>query len=195
MRKLEAADLKDIAAYEKVRAKYRAGIIALKKHRRVQVGPKVSLVFENRDTLTFQIQEMMRAERIVRDEAIAAELEVYNLLIPGPDELSATLFIEIPDQSVIKQELLRLLGLDAPGVLKMVIGGTHEVAGEFEAGRSKEDKISSVHYVRFHFSPEAQAAFRAPDARVEISIDHPNYRQRTILDKATRRSLAQDFAA
>ena len=194
MRKLETGDIKNILEYEKIRDEFRSRIIALKKYRRINVGPKVCLVFENRDTLTFQIQEMMRAERLVKDGAIAEEIEVYNNLIPDTGELSVTLFIEIVETSIIKQELLGFLGLDEPNVVKIIVSEKYETPGQFEEGRSREDKISSVHYVRFAFSPEAQAAFCAPEANVEIVIDHPNYQHRVTLDETSRRSLAQDFA-
>ncbi len=193
MRKLDFADLKNIYEYEKVRDGYRARIIELKKHRRVSVGPKMSFVFENRDTIAFQIQEMMRVERIVKDESVAEELEVYNQLLPDAGELGATLFIEIEDQAVIRQELLGMLGLDESNVVTLVISGEHVVPVQFETGRSKEDKISAVHYVRFAFSAEALAAFCMPEANVEIVVSHPNYRHRAALDESTRRSLAQDF--
>ena len=97
MKKLAAADLLDIAAYERVREERLDAVIRLKKHRRVAVGPLVTLVFENSETIRSQIQEMMRAERLVRDEAIRAELDVYNELLPGESELAATLYIEVDD--------------------------------------------------------------------------------------------------
>src|SRR3972149_3416727 len=101
--KLTRSDIQDIIAYEKERVSFRREIIALKKSRRILVGPMIALVFENRETVRFQIQEMMRAERIVEEEAIAHEIEAYNELIPGEGELSATLFVELDDPSRIRR--------------------------------------------------------------------------------------------
>src|SRR5260370_15523108 len=111
MKKIELADIQNILDYEKVREEAQNRIIALKKNRRVQVGDMISFVFENRDTVLFQIQEMVRAERIVDEEKIQDEIDVYNELIPGDGELSATMFIEIQDQARIRETLEKLLGI------------------------------------------------------------------------------------
>src|SRR5574342_1085292 len=136
MKKVALEDLVGLAAYEKVREEARQKIIELKKYRRVSVGDKVTLVFENRDTVIFQIQEMMRAEKITDLDKIREEIEVYNELIPGPRELSATLFLEIEDQSQLREELLKFLGIDESVYLKV---GDDSIHARFEEGRSKED--------------------------------------------------------
>jgi hypothetical protein len=172
-----------------VRPKFRADIIEKKKHRRVAVGDKVSLVFENRDTVIFQIQEMLRAERITDLDKIREEIAVYNELIPNRDELSATLFLEIEDQSNLREDLLKFLGIDEAVALKV---GPHVIAGRFEEGRSKEDKISAVQYVRFPLdSPARQALLNGEPA--ELVIDHPNYKARVSLSPETQQSLAEDL--
>src|SRR5689334_3114647 len=102
MEPITISEIKNIAEYERVRSEFRARIIEIKKHRRVAVGPMVTFVFENRDTVLSQIQEMMRAERIVHDDKIRHEIDVYNQLLPGPNELSATMFIEITQNDQIK---------------------------------------------------------------------------------------------
>ena len=112
MNKVTLTDIVGNAAYEKMRDKLRQRIIELKRHRRVSVGDKVTLVFENRDTVIFQIQEMMRAEKISDLDKIREEIEVYNELIPAPGELSATLFLEIEDQTHLREDLLKFLGID-----------------------------------------------------------------------------------
>src|SRR3954453_12803271 len=104
-RKLTLDDITDLRAYERERAEFRADIIELKKRRRVGVGPFVTLVFENRDTVRFQVQEMARAERIADDDAIQAELDVYNPLIPQPGELVATMFIELTSKDELQEWL------------------------------------------------------------------------------------------
>lgn len=189
MRKVVLEDILGLAAYEKMRQDFRQRIIELKQKRRVSVGDRVSVVFENRDTVIFQIQEMLRAERITDLEKIREEIETYNELIPEPGELSATLFLEIEDQTHLRDELLKFLGIDKAVSLKI---GTHAVSALFEAGRSKEDKISAVQYVRFRFDPQAlQAIVRGE--RTELVIDHEEYKAAVVLQPETQRSLAEDL--
>jgi hypothetical protein len=189
MKKIALDDILGFSAYEKVRQEYRQQIIDKKKSRRVAVGDKVSLVFENRDTVIFQIQEMLRAERIGDLDKIREEIAVYNELIPNPGELSATLFLEIEDQTHLRDDLLKFLGIDEAVFLKV---GGHSVRGQFEEGRSKDDKISAVQYVRFPFSAEAQKEFIA-GARAEMAIDHANYRASAVLSAEQQQSLAADL--
>lgn len=191
MNKISLDDVLGFTAYEKIRQNFRAEIIEKKKRRRVSVGDKVSLLFENRDTVLFQIQEMLRAERIADLDKIREEIAVYNELIPNPGELSATLFLEIEDQGRLREELLEFLGIDEAVSIKV---GSHVVPGRFEEGRSKEDKISAVQYVKFPFSGEARAAL-TEGAPVELVIDHPNYRARAVLAPEAQQSLAQDLAS
>src|SRR6185503_11935896 len=150
MKKIVLDDILGFRAYETVRDNFRKDIIEKKKRRRLAVGDKVSLVFENRDTVVFQIQEMLRAERITDLDKVREEIAVYNELIPNPGELSATLFLEIEDQAHLREDLLKFLGIDEAVFFKV---GGHVVAGLFEEGHSKEDKISAVQYVRFSFDP------------------------------------------
>ena len=173
-----------------MRQEYRQGIIEKKKRRRVAVGDKVSLVFENRDTVIFQIQEMLRAERITDLDKIREEIAVYNELIPNPGELSATMFLEIEDQTHLRDELLKFLGIDE--AVSLNVGG-HPIRGRFEEGRSKEDKISAVQYVRFPFSAGARQAFTI-GARAELAIDLATYRAKAVLAAEQQKSLAADLA-
>ena len=189
MKKIVLDDILGFTAYEKVRQEFRQGIIEKKKLRRVAVGPKVSLVFENRDTVIFQIQEMLRAERIADLDKIREEIAVYNELIPNPGELSATMFLEIEDQTHLRDELLKFLGVDE--ALALHVGG-HSIPGQFEQGRSKEDKISAVQYVRFPFGAAARQAFTT-GARAELVIDLANYRDNTVLNADQQKSLAEDL--
>lgn len=191
MKKVTLEEIMGLAAYEKVRENFRRRIIELKKARRVAVGDKVTLVFENRDTVIFQIQEMVRAERIVDLDKIRDEIEVYNELIPEPGELSATLFLEITEQSHLREELLKFLGIDEAAYFKV---GTHSVHARFEAGHSKEDKISAVQYVKFPFSEQARMAL-VEGEEAELVIDHPNYKARALIGTPTRQSLVEDITA
>lgn len=189
MKKIVLDEILGFAAYEKVREEFRREIIEKKKLRRVSVGDKISLVFENRDTVSFQIQEMLRAERITDLDKIREEIAVYNELIPNFSELSATLFIEIEDQSHLRDDLLKFLGIDE--AVSFTVGG-QRVPAQFEEGRAKEDKISAVQYVRFHFDPAARQAFIA-GAPSELIVDHVNYRASQPLSAAVQDSLAQDL--
>lgn len=191
MRKVALEDIVGFSAYEKMRDKFRARIIELKQRRRVSVGDKVTLVFENRDTVIFQIQEMMRAEKIGDLDKIREEIDVYNELVPEPGELSATLFLEIEDQTHLRDELLKFLGIDEAVYLKI---GKHSIHARFEGGRSKEDKISAVQYVKFSFSEAVLEALKK-GAKAELVIDHPNYRASTPLRPETRESLMEDLTA
>ncbi len=191
MKKISLADIMGLPAYEKVRDDLRRRIIELKKMRRVSVGDKVSLVFENRETVIFQIQEMLRAERITDLDKIREEIEVYNGLIPDPGELSATLFLEMEDQGHMREQLLEFLGIDEVVYLK--IGDQHLTHARFEEGHSKEDKISAVQYVRFSLEPEQIRAFVNENAEAKLVIDHPNYHAEKSFGPETRKSLAGDL--
>src|SRR6476661_207253 len=146
MRSLTKEDVIPSDEYERVRDSFRQRIIELKRRRRISIGDTITLVFENRDTMKFQVQEMLRAEHIVDPVKVQEELDVYNALIPQDGELSATLFIEITDGDRIQKGLDALQGIDRGQVLALK-AGRHTVYGEFEGGRSKEDKISAVHFV------------------------------------------------
>jgi hypothetical protein len=190
IRPITRADIKGPALYAPIREDFRARIIQLKEPRRVLAGDRVSLVFENRHTLIFQIEEMLRAEQITSDEGIRAEIEVYNAIMPDQGSLAATLFIELPGEADAYAELRRLVGLDEHVVLHV---GDHAIRAAFEPGRATEDRISAVQYVRFPLSDEARAALLAPGTPLALEIDHPEYRHRVGLPEATRASLAGDY--
>jgi len=186
-------EILNLYEYEKVRDERRRAVIALKAERRVAVGRYLSFVFENRETVWFQIQEMVRTERIVDLDKIAEEVAVYNALLPRPGELAATMFIEIEQPDRVKPVLDDLLGIDTRDYVRLEVG-PHVVVGAFEAGHSDEDlgKLSAVHFVRFAPPPAARREFAA--AEVALVVDHPNERARTVLGPATRRRLAEDLA-
>jgi uncharacterized protein DUF3501 len=193
MKLLETSEILNLVEYEKVRTERRREIVELKKARRVSVGRYLTFVFENRATVWFQIQEMVRAERIVDESKIAEEVEVYNALLPKRGELAATLMIEIAEASEIKPVLDRLLGIDTRDYVKLTVG-PHVIVGDFEAGHSDEErgKLSAVHFVRFELPPAARAQFAR--AEVALVVEHPNERARTVLSDETKRSLLDDLA-
>lgn len=191
MKKITQEDLLNILEYEKVRKERRKEIIALKNRRRIQAGEHVSLMFENRETVINQIQEMMRIERIVDEDAIQEEIDVYNELIPDRDELAATLFIEFDEPDRIKSILDNLFGLDDSRYVYFLIDGELKVPAVFEEGHSNEERISSVHYCRFPFTGQAKERLRS--GRVELVIDHPNYKYRREIPEETRAELLKDL--
>jgi hypothetical protein len=193
-RSLTLEDIADSRAYEREREDFRARIIATKRVRRVPVGPVVTLVFENRETIRFQIQEMARAEKLQTDAAIQAELDTYNPLIPGPGELSATLFIELTSREEMDTWLPRLVGVEH--LVTLAIGGRGEVVRcdvdpSHAAQLTRDDITSAVHYVRFSMSPAQVSEFA--DGPVVLALDHLQYRESTLLGADTRDALLADL--
>jgi hypothetical protein len=191
MKKITVDEIVGPERYERMRDEFRRHIIAVKKNRRVTVGEHITFVFENRETVLFQIQEMLRAERIADLDKIRFEVEVYNELVPEEGELSSTMLIEITEQERIRPELIRLIGIDKTVSLR--IGEHFVIPAVFEEGRSKEDNLSAVQYVRFSLPVEAREAFRDERQPVRLVIDHLNYQATTELRPEVRRSLAADF--
>ncbi|MDE0145889.1 MAG: DUF3501 family protein [Nitrospira sp.] len=194
MNPLTPSDLLSHEDYEAQRATFRREIIALKKRRRIEVGPLVTLVFENRRTLLFQIQEMVRAERIFDPSKIQDEFDVYNALLPEPGELSATVMIEITTQERIKEILDSFQQFDRPDTLALTVGA-QAVFADFEAGHSKEDKISAVHFVRFAVPPLFVNALADDGAAAGIRITHENYRAEANVPSNMREEWLKDLHA
>lgn len=193
MKKVELSEILNIADYEKARDAFRRRIIELKKKRRVAVGPNVTFVFENHDTVLSQIQEMMRAERLVYDDAIQHEIDTYNQLLPDADELAATMFIELPDQTRIREEITKFHGVNTGEAIFLQIG-EDKLPGDFVAGQSDDRRISAVQYVRFRFSPAQREAFLRGAEEVTLVIQHPNYRHGAKIEKEIHEELSRDFA-
>jgi hypothetical protein len=165
-RKLQLTDILDLRAYERIRDERREEIIELKRRRRVQLGTVVTLMFENRATMQSQIHEMMRAEKVVRDEQILEELHAYNPLIPEAGQLSATLFIELTTVTAITEE------------------------GHAET-LTRDNVTAAVHYIRFEFTPQQVEAFASGD--VEILCVHPAYVEVALLPKFVTDELLTDL--
>ncbi|HEY6909984.1 MAG TPA: DUF3501 family protein [Myxococcales bacterium] len=188
MERLTAKDLWPLGVYEGVRDAFRKEVMAAKKDRRVQVGPSMTFVFENRMTVKFQVQEILRIERISDPAQVLEELEGFNSMLPGDRELSATLMIELTGQDAeVKAELARLFGLRHHVWLE--VAGARQ-KGELEPDREEPGRVSAVQYVRFPV-PDAQALLRGPAA---LAVDHPAYTHRAELPEPVRRSLARDLA-
>ena len=191
---LTQQDLIPIAEYERQRDAFRQRIIDLKRRRRISVGDHVTLLFENRDTLQFQVQEMLRAERISDPVKVQDELDVYNALLPQPGELSATLMIEITDSNWIQYWLDLFMGLDK-GQTVALRAGSEIVYAEFEGGHSHETKISAVHFVRLRPTATMVKAIGDPALRVSLTVNHASYRHEAEVPWAMREEWLSDLSA
>jgi hypothetical protein len=191
MKRIELSDLKNILEYEKVRNDFRSKIIEIKKERRLKVGDRITLTFENRYTVVFQIEEMMRIERIVDEEKINSEIESYNELIPGENELSATLFVEVDEKNQIKPVLDSLVGFNKDSLFLQI--GEKKIPAVFEEGHATDDRISAVQYVRFKLSPADVEAFGKRSTTVRMIANHASYNAMADFPKEVRESLSRDF--
>jgi hypothetical protein len=192
-RTLTLDDIADLRAYEREREEFRAHVIDLKRRRRLSVGPFITLVFENTDTIRFQIQEMARAERMLTDEAIQTELDTYNPLIPHTGELSATLFIELTSKDDLMTWLPKLVGIEQSVELRLrggvVVRAVPEAA--HAAQLTRDEITASVHYIRFTLTPAQVEAFAA--GPVELAIAHPAYSESVTLSDDSRTELLADL--
>ncbi|HXV37427.1 MAG TPA: DUF3501 family protein [Myxococcota bacterium] len=194
MRRLCLDDIVDREQYRALRPSYRAAIIDYKRSRRVAVGERITLLFEDRETLRFQIHEMIWVERISLPEKIQHELDTYNELMPADRELSATLFIEITDAARIRPELDRLIGVDEH--VSLLIGESPaEIAiqARFDPKQLEEDRISAVQYIKFPFDETAVRAFCDRTLHARLRIDHPNYAREVEIPAETRSCLIRDL--
>ena len=192
-RELTRADIVPLEQYERDRRAHRQRITAIKKNRRVEVGPLATFYFENFDTMWHQVHEMLAVER-GGEAQIADELAAYNPLIPKGSELVATVMFEIEDPVQRARALAQLGGVEH----KMYICFAGEkIVGEPDPTRentSPEGKASSVQFVTFRFTPAQKQKFRAAGTRLEVGIEHPNYHHIAVLNEATRTALVGDLA-
>jgi len=191
-RKLTLDDIADARAYERERDELRAAVLALKQRRRVSLGTVVTVMFENRETMRYQIQEMARVERTFTDEAIMDELAVYNPLIPEPGQLCATLFIELTSDEQLREWLGKLVGIEHSVVFRLPNGDSVRcvVDPQHAAQLTREHVTAAVHYVTFEFTEEQVAAF--VDG-VVLAIDHPEYLEAVELLPSTVEELRADL--
>jgi hypothetical protein len=187
----------DLRAYERVREAYRRRVMARKQRRRVALGPIMTIVFECFDTVRFQVQEMVRVERILTDEGVQGELDVYNRLLPSPGELSGTLFIELTNEQDLRHWLPRLVGIERALAFELPPDGrgAASVASVPEATHAdaltREQVTPAVHYLRFPFSSGEVRRFAA--GPVALAVRHPAYEARTELAPETREELLADL--
>ncbi len=188
MNALTPNDLWPLPVYEGVRDQFRRQVIEAKQARRIAVGPHMSLLFENRLTVKFQVQEILRAERVTDPAQVAEELAGFNTMLPAKGELSSTLMIELlGEDAAVKAELRKLTGIGRHVWLE--IAG-ERIPGRFDAGWDDGTKAAAVQFARFPVADGARLA-KGPAA---IVVDHPAYQHRAELPEDVRRSLAQDLA-
>lgn len=195
MKPVEITEVVDIAQYEKIRTDFRNKVLAEKEHRRVAVGPSFSFLFENRLTVLYQVQEMMRTERIVEQKAIAHEVLTYNELIPPPGGLGATLLVEYSDPQERAVRLVELLGIEKH--IHLQVADLPRSSGEFDQRQMSDEKISSVQYLQFKLEPSHREAWlEAGDkAVVRLICDHPAYTHETVLSPPQLAALAGDLTS
>lgn len=194
MRKLGLDDIKDLRAYERERDEFRKEIIAMKKLRRVQLGDLITLVFENTETMRFQIQEMARIERLITDAQIEHEVSTYNALIPDHRELSATLFLELTNEEQLRKWLPRFVGIQRAVSFWLPDGSRAQCVPQDEERLTRDEITTTVHYLKFPFADEQVASFRAqPGTR--LVVDHPAYDAVVELSDEQRAELARDLEA
>jgi hypothetical protein len=192
MNKLTPADLLSLEAYHKERPRLRAEVLAHKRHRQIAIGPNVTLYFEDRVTMRYQVQEMLRVERIFESEAIAEELEAYNPLIPDGTNLKATMMLEYPDVVERRAALAKLGGIEHAVYIEV---GTLErvpAHADEDLPRTDDDKTAAVHFLRFELDTAMRAALKA-GATLKLGVDHAQYRHEVEAPAAVRASLAADL--
>jgi hypothetical protein len=193
MQKLTRADLWKLEDYARERPAFRAKVIAHKKTRTVHLGPHLTLIFEDRTTVQYQVQEMLRIERIFEPEAIDEELGAYNPLIPDGTNLKATMLIEYDDVDERRRELEKLRGIEH--LVELVVGAhapIRAIADE-DLDRSNETKTSAVHFLRFELSPARVAGLRAGEP-LAFAVAHPHYAARAAVEPPVRGALLADLA-
>ncbi len=193
MEKLTHDDLYTLEAYEKQRPKFRARVMEHKQHRRLPLGEHVMLLFEDRLTMHYQVQEMLRAEKTFAETSILDELGVYNPLIPDGSNWKATMMIEYPDADERAVALQRLLGIE-DRVWSEVDGAARVYAiADEDLDRSTDVKTSSVHFLRFELPSEAVQALK-DGASLRFGVDHARYECTQAVSEVTRESLLADLA-
>lgn len=191
MQLLTTNDIRSKNEYDAARDGIRRRIMMVKNRRRVLVGDHCSIHFESRDTMLYQVHEMLRAENTwERPGAAEEEIEAYNPLIPQEGELSATLMLEYETAEERAEMLPKFVAIDRH--VKLVIGEAEPVLARFDRGQIDEDKVSSVQYIKWSLDAERRAALKADGTVVRVVIDHPVYQAQAVLSEETRKEIMND---
>jgi len=191
MKPIARDELLELGAYERIRDNFLRSILERKRARYVKLGANMTALFENRDSVLFQVQEMLRTERITLELAILHELETYNALVPGDAELSATLFVEYQDRDERERMLVALAGLEDKFRLRV---GSELLPVTPDHRGTEPDRTMAVHYVKFPLTPSALTALKAGSTEIALEVEHPHYSASTLLSSATLQSLRDDFS-
>ena len=192
MARITAESLMSLEQYAKGRKEYRERVLAHKKPRSVRLGDHITLVFEDELTMRYQIQEMLRVERIFEEEGIRDEIEAYNPLVPDGSNWKATMLIEYPDPNERKRELARLIGVEDRVFVEVEGHARVYAIADEDLDRENDEKTSAVHFLRFELAAAARGAVRA-GASVRLGCDHTNYPAHTDIGQETLASLAGDL--
>ncbi len=192
MDKLTPDDLLPLESYHKARPRMRAEVLAHKRNRQAAIGPNLTLYFEDRVTMRYQVQEMLRAERIFESEAIAEELAAYNPLIPDGTNLKATMMLEYPDVAERRTALERLKGVEDSVYLEVGKMGRVFAHADDDLERSDDTKTSAVHFLRFELDAAMCAALKS-GASLTFGVDHESYRHELHASAEMCKSLAADL--
>jgi len=192
-RKLALDDIADVRAYERERPAFRKAVIETKRRRRIAFDPILTLMFENRDTMRLQVQEMARVEKLVTDEAIQIEIDTYNSMIPAPGQLCATLFLELTSDDEVRGWLPKLVGIERSLLIVLPNGEQVRAITEEQHAEqlTREEATAAVHYIRFEFTPDQVESFATGPVRIEI--DHPEYRQSAEITPEMQTELLVDL--
>jgi hypothetical protein len=192
MNKLQRHDLLTLEAYAAQRSEFRARVMAHKKGRKVHLGGHLTFVFEDRLTIQYQVQEMLRIEKIFEASGINEELEAYNPLIPDGRNLKATLFVEYEDVEERKRELARLTGIEHQIVLTVAGHAAVTAIADEDMDRSTEEKTAAVHFLRFELDDAMITDWKA-GAAVTLASTHAAMREAVTFSETQRNALAADF--
>ena len=193
IRKLTLADIADVREYDRGREAFRASVMEIKRKRRLSFGTIITLMFENRDTMLLQIQEMARVEKLTTDDEIQVEIDTYNPMIPDPGQLTATVFLELTSDDQMREWLPKLVGIERSFAIVLPSGDrVRSITEEAHAGQlTREETTAAVHYIRFEFTPEQVESFATGPVRVDI--DHPDYLEAVELSESTHAELLTDL--
>jgi len=193
MPRIDRESLMSLEAYARERLQFRAKVMAHKKDRAVHLGEHVTLLFEDELTIRYQVQEMLRVERIFEEEGIRGELDAYNPLVPDGRNLKATLMVEFPDPDERRGKLEELIGIEDRTWIQVAGHGRVWAIADEDLDRENEEKTSSVHFLRFELSESMAQALKG-GAALAIGIDHPRYAASVETSPGVRSSLARDLA-
>ena len=192
MSHLTSEDLYSLEEYAKIRGDFRAKVMAHKKNRKVHVGANATLYFEDRLTMQYQVQEMLRIERIFEADGIADELAAYNPMVPDGSNWKATFMVEYPDVEERRQALERLIGIEDKVWVQVAGQGKVFAIADEDLEREDGTKTSAVHFLRFELTPDMVAGMKAGEG-LSVGIDHPNYQIAVVADEGIRGALARDL--